>query len=708
MKSKNGKPWFAFVFWMVIVSACTVLQTPMSPEKASTIAEWTVSPLLPSTTLEATTSATPEATATEIPATAIPLAWKKVSDGQDFQRDTVTAFATDQNNRNLIYAAMGSTGVYRSVDGGLSWQPVINGLASTQVQSLLIDPENSNILLAGTVGGVFKTEDGAENWRRVGDGTFLLMDGQDSKHLYSRDVKGIYETTNQGETWNNVYVLKKGCPDTISAWALHPASGKMLFVTGGEICTGVYQSNDHGRNWNLMGMEGKPGLDGLAIDVDKQGNYSIHVHFPNRYEPEKFSFADFGWYVSDDAGVTWSQINIPCNNIIAHDPADPSRFYCPQKMLYFVKNWKQWNPLPDTNSIIYTAVHIDHPDGMNRILTAGTDVSVTSSPRVDIFISENGGLSWTQQNRGIGYTKTELKIDPADGITVYAASYFAGNNAVNCKLYHSLDGGQVWSLIKWRGGDWCGPTFDVDHILYMIEGGKLQGSWDGGDTWFWDSQESTSYNPKTGVLTDHSLVYALPYSQSVSANPYVKGFIYGVGDTIYYSENSSYIWQPSIGSEGSWDARLFYTDQSRMIYAIGRYHQSSSTDNGRIWQGCGEDITTSRSDSRLALDLQGTRLYLATPGQGVLISTDNCRSWQASNDGLGNLFVNTLAIDPNHSDIVYAGTDGGAFVSYNGGISWGQVNEGLYVPSVVYSIVVDKDGKVYASTPDGIYKLELK
>jgi photosystem II stability/assembly factor-like uncharacterized protein len=153
---------------------------------------------------------------------------------------------------------------------------------------------------------------------------------------------------------------------------------------------------------------------------------------------------------------------------------------------------------------------------------------------------------------------------------------------------------------------------------------------------------------------------------------------------------------------------LFYTDQGKMIYAIGRYHQAYSTDSGRSWQNCGEDITTSRSDSRLAVDTQGSRLYLATPGQGVKVSTDECKSWNPSNDGLSNLFANTLAVDPNNPNIVYAGTDGGAYISYDAGATWHQINDGLLGATVVYSIVVDKDSNVYAATPYGIFQLESK
>jgi len=237
----------------------------------------------------------------------------------------------------------------------------------------------------------------------------------------------------------------------------------------------------------------------------------------------------------------------------------------------------------------------------------------------------------------------------------------------------------------------------------------LQKSFDGGDTWLWERKQEKKGDQYFATW----IHYALPSyygegSQSVSANPYIEGFVYDVGDLIYYSTDTGVSWQLGEGSEGSWDARLFYKDQGQTVYAIGRYHQAYSNDSGKSWQSCGEDVTASRSDSRLAIDLQRSRLYLGTPGQGVMVSTDECQSWQASNEGLSNLFVNTLAINPNNSDIVYAGTDGGAYISYDSGATWGQVNDGLLGATVVYSIAVDPESNVYAATPYGIFKLENK
>jgi hypothetical protein len=74
-----------------------------------------------------------------------------------------------------------------------------------------------------------------------------------------------------------------------------------------------------------------------------------------------------------------------------------------------------------------------------------------------------------------------------------------------------------------------------------------------------------------------------------------------------------------------------------------------------------------------------------------------------------NLGVNSIVIDPMNPDTLYAGTDGGAFISTNAGETWQPINEGLLGVNVVYSIAVDpRDSTVFASTPYGIFKLVNK
>jgi len=722
----DPRSWGAFGFVIIVLLGFFIAPHMKGIYAAEPSATFTA-PISPTATLPPTIS--PTATQTLLPMpTPIPLTWKRISIGQEFERDTVTTFATDKKDSDVIYAAMKNAGVYKTIDGGLSWRPTHQGLANTQVESLLIDSQYPRILYAGTMGGVFKTEDGGENWFRVGNGIYLLMDLQNNSHLYARDENGIYETIDQGNSWSTVHALKTNCPDAISSWAIHPTDGHMLFIGGGEKCAGVYQSTDGGGTWTLIGLEDKPNLDAIGVGLDEQGNFSIYTNF---YPSVPFlGWVDtIGIYLSHDGGTTWSHMKIGGSlgsgncNILTSDPDNPSIIYCAGERLYVTQNkggdW-QYEPIPNTETKVHTTVHIDHPNGTDRIIAGGTNINNHDDRDVGIFISTDNGLSWAERDNGIGSTRSELKIDPMNMDRMYLSTdyysriWYRARNG--CTLYRSIDSGKNWASIK--TAVWCGPSFDSANMFHLIERSSVQKSRDGGESWLWDGGWTIGEN---GFPTNNpgpmEVANSLPSRmgesfESISANPYMNNLIYAVGNTIYYSTTeTSYSrpsWQPSAGSEGSWDARLFYTDQSETIYAIGRYHQKYSADNGMTWQSCGEDVTTSRSDSRLALDLQGSRLYLASPGRGVLISTDNCQSWQTSNESLSNLFVNTIATDPNDSNKIYAGTDGGAYISFDGGATWGQVNDGLLGATVVYSIAVDKDSNVYAATPYGIFKLEGK
>jgi photosystem II stability/assembly factor-like uncharacterized protein len=694
----NRKLMFVTICSLILFQACA---SP-SPAPVSKLTK-TVTSVPP------TFTPTPTMTPTSTP-TPIPLAWTQVYDGQGFERDMVAAFATDKTDPNIIYAGMKNSGVYKTVDGGLSWSPVNQGLVSKKVESILIDSQNPLILYAGTIGSIFKAENGGENWSRVRDGTYLLMDWKDNSHLYARDENAIYETTDQGNTWQVVYPLNKDCPDVVSSWAIHPTDGNMLFIGGGETCTGVYRSSNGGQTWSFLGLKDKPDLNPLAIGLDEQGNFSIYARFNS-----SSVLAENGLYASYDGGVNWSRIldgegeasGANCE-ILTTDPDNPATIYCAGERLYVSrKKGEAWLYLPDTQSKTFTAFHIDHPNGATRVMTGEINLNNRNSLNTDVHISftTNGGMAWTKTNNGIGLARSELKIDPANVDGMFLATYYYQQSMRNgCTLSRSMDSGKSWSSIK--TADWCGPSFDPTNAFYLIARDKLQMSWDGGNNWLWTwtGKSNQPVSERTQLVKKLS-VYDLPGAfQSISANPYVDNLIFAVGDVIYYLTGNG--WQLTTGSEGSWDARLFYTDQSKMIFAIGRYRQKYSTDGGVTWQACGEDVTTSKSDSRLALDLEGERLYLATPGQGVLISADKCGSWQESNNGLGNLFVNTVAMDPNNPNIVYAGTDGGAYVTFDGGATWGQINDGLIGSDIVYSIAVDSESNVYAATPYGVFKLE--
>jgi photosystem II stability/assembly factor-like uncharacterized protein len=185
---------------------------------------------------------------------------------------------------------------------------------------------------------------------------------------------------------------------------------------------------------------------------------------------------------------------------------------------------------------------------------------------------------------------------------------------------------------------------------------------------------------------------------------------------IFYSADGGATWAEAaltcVGQDcrGYNPAFLTLGNQSRVPSVVTDRDVFISSDDGATWAECwwnGDWIADSLSS--VALDpIREGRLLLATTGEGISITTDGCQSWLTSNAGLSSLFVHTIAIDPANSSIVYAGTDGGAYISSDSGRSWGPINDGLLGATVVYSIVIDSQSDVYAATPYGIFKLESK
>ncbi len=108
--------------------------------------------------------------------------------------------STPKNSR-IIYAGTLGEGIFKSVDGGLTWAAINNGLTVLVVRSLVIDPRNSSIVYASTRGGdVFKTLDGGETWISIKNG--LRIAGVESLALDSKDPDIIYT----GTTGDGVFV----------------------------------------------------------------------------------------------------------------------------------------------------------------------------------------------------------------------------------------------------------------------------------------------------------------------------------------------------------------------------------------------------------------------------------------------------------------------------------------------------------------------
>lgn len=627
-------------------------------------------------------TATVSPTATAAP---LPYTWARLNSGQFLPRDTITAILIDPNDSGVMYIGTRNAGVYKSIDGGVSWQPIHNGLGRAAIDTLVMDPLDTKILYAGTLlGGVYKTIDGGLNWQAMSTGigirggmewvAIISMDAQDSQHLYFTDAGTIYETVDGGFSWNKVKEGDGDCPHTFVGLVADPVDGNTLYTADvgqwpSDCPGGVYKSTTGGRSWSITSLKWD------SWDTWFKGLWIEPVEGKNLY------VSPSNLWVSNAGGDVWSlSSKTPCNSI-AFDPQDRLTAYCASYnvVLKTSDGGRQWTRLAGNTAGRSSALAVS-PQDHDVLFLGGLGLSV----------SMDGGKTWSAQGGGLGGSEMELKIHPTSPSVLYAR----GSDQT---IYRSEDGGRNWNGF----GAGLSLSFDSEGntIYTLTENNYLLSSTDDGKSW------------QRGALP-------LPGAHAIAAHPTNPSRVYvlygrNTPPYFYYSDDYGVTWQATTGMRDIYNPRLFFDHSlGQRVYAVGDLEASRSSDGGVTWTNCDDfpsGVWTSVADARAAIDPRDSnRLFVATRGNGIIVSEDGCRTWETSNTGLGSLFVNIVAIDPNSPNTLYAGTDGGAHVSFDGGQTWNQINDGLLGATVVYSIVVDKDSNVYAATPYGIFKLESR
>jgi photosystem II stability/assembly factor-like uncharacterized protein len=193
----------------------------------------------------------------------------------------VMALAINPQNPSTLYAATRGGGVFESLDGGVSWSAINNGLPpNLWVSALAINPQTPSTLYAATIGdGVFESLDGGVSWSSARWGATndsmldtlraivltLAINPQTPSTLYAATYAGVFESTDGGASW---HLALNGLPNTmVMALAINPQNPSTLYA--GTKRSGVFESTDGGASWTTVNnglAANPPEVHALAIN----------------------------------------------------------------------------------------------------------------------------------------------------------------------------------------------------------------------------------------------------------------------------------------------------------------------------------------------------------------------------------------------------------------------------------------------------------
>ncbi len=232
--------------------------------------------------------------------------WMPYNAGLKEHISVVNQFVFDPKNSETLYAAT-TVGVFRSTDAGRLWDERMAGMKEVHiVVSIAIDPKRPHILYAGTTGGTYRSADGTATWKKMNRGLIpqeildaslalgvntLVVDPKETNIVYAGTTKGLFKTTDMADSWTRIG--DSLADHYISSLTVDPAQPKILYAGGRA---GIQKSSDGGQTWNTMNT----GLETINIRTIAISPLIPHTLYAGTNGS--------GLYRSDDGAITWRHV----------------------------------------------------------------------------------------------------------------------------------------------------------------------------------------------------------------------------------------------------------------------------------------------------------------------------------------------------------------------------------------------------------------
>ena len=615
------------------------------------------------------------------------ITWRNVSDGF-FKTGSVGAVAVAESDPNIAYVGMGEhavrgvmtsggDGVYKSTDAGKTWKKI--GLDLTQhISRIVINSKDPNIVYVAAQGA-----------------------------LYSKSKeRGIYKSVDGGLTWKKVLYVdeKTGCAE-ISMDMNNPSilyaamweHGRLPWkVISGGPGSGLYKSTDAGEHWEKM-KEGLPKEMGkMSIAVCRSNSEKIYALIESDSEKE-----EGGLYMSEDAGKSWSQVSDD-NHLIQRawyyielfpDPLNENTLYVMSASAFrSIDGGKTWEDISNTHGD-YHNLWINPTNSNNMIISDDGGSAITF----------NQGKTWSSQNNQPTAQFYRINVDNQFPYNIYGGQQ--DNSSV--KIASREPGGGGITNTSWTysaGGESAFLAFDPDDPQFVL-GGSYQGTIEVLNT---KAKASTNIMaaPIQYLTRDaKDMKYRYNWNAPIIWSKHEPTVFYHGSQYLLRTDDMGKTWKevsPDLTrneKEKQGKPGVPYTNEAvgaenygTLAYVIESPHEKGviytgsddgyvylTKDNGAHW----ENVTPSGLQECLINAIEVSPFdkataYIATTRYkfndhtpGLYKTTDYGKTWTKINNGIPNsAFTRVVREDVSRRDLLFAGTETGIYISWNGGKNW--------------------------------------
>ena len=639
---------------------------------------------------------------------------------------SIGTVAIDPNNPNTVWVGTGENvsgrhvgwgdGVYRSLDAGKSWEQM--GLSTSEhIGKILIDPRNSDVVLVAAEGplwasggerGVYKTQDGGKSWELVLEidentgVTDLEFDPSNPDVVYAAAYQrrrhiwallaggpksGIYKSMDNGDSWRQV---KKGLPNGHMGkigLAVTPANPQLVYATieADSKEKGFYKSTDKGESW------------------EKRNSYTSGGTGPHYYQeievsptnPDLIYQMDVFLHVSRDGGKTFDYLGTgrekhSDNHALWIDPYNGQHLIAGTDAGLYESfdEGQHWRHFPNLPISQFYKLGLDNSAPFYNIVGGAQDLGTLIGPSRTLNIEGVRNRDWYVPLGADGY---ESVFDPVDPNIAYM-EYQQG-------VLHRYDkkSGEVLNIQPQPGPNdpperwnWDSPLIISPHNNQRLYFGsqRLWRSDDRGNSWSAISGDLTTNTNRyemdfmgrvwsVDALYDNGAMSKYATLTTLAESPLVEGLLYTGSDDglIHISEDGGQNWQQA-GKFPGVPERSFINDieasqhDPNMVFAVVDAHKFGdyspyifmSTDRGRSWRSIAGDLPEGHIVWALKQDFEEENLLFIGAEYGMYFSYDKGEHWISLSSGVPTIAFRDIELHQRDKDLVGATFGRGFYV----------------------------------------------